>query len=321
MEGMFLPILAAGAVALLVFVVAQFVGTMLNPDKRKLKERLTGDGRLDDKSPNAQRNIVLQQQPQGLGSILIQYSFFDKLEKMLRYASPEMTLTRFVTIALGVGVSVLVITLLVTQSLIVAGVAGAIGIYGPCIWLSRKGATRQKMIGDQLPEGLDFLGRILKAGHSLSTGLQMLADELPKPLAGEFRRTYDQHSLGQSMEDSLRDMATRIDSTDFAFFVTAVLIQRQTGGDLSEVLGNISSMIRQRIRLQQHVRAKTAEGRFTGYILAAFPAVMFVIAYALNREYAGVLINTNIGLTMLGVAFGLQLMGLYCIRRITTVEV
>jgi tight adherence protein B len=116
-------------------------------------------------------------------------------------------------------------------------------------------------------------------------------------------------------------MSKRIESTDFAFFVTAVLIQRQTGGDLSEVLGNISGMIRQRIRLQQHVKAKTAEGRFTGYILSAFPAVMFVISYSLNPEYAGVLIKTNIGLMLLGIAFGLQMLGLFFIKKITTVTV
>ena len=116
-------------------------------------------------------------------------------------------------------------------------------------------------------------------------------------------------------------MALRIESTDFAFFITAVLIQRQTGGDLSEVLKNISGMIRQRIRLQQHVKAKTAEGRFTGYILSAFPGVMFCIAYTLNPQYAGVLIHTSTGLMLLGIAFGLQLMGLYFIKKITTVTV
>jgi tight adherence protein B len=195
------------------------------------------------------------------------------------------------------------------------------GVYGPCVWLSNKRARRQRLLVDQLPEALDFLGRILKAGHSLSTGLQMMAEELPQPLATEFRRAYDAHSLGQAMDECLKDMAKRIDSTDFAFFVTAVLIQRQTGGDLSEVLDNISGMIRQRIRLQQHVKAKTAEGRFTGYILAGFPAVMFVIAYSLNPSYAGVLIHTTTGLMLLAVAFGLQIIGLYFIKKITTVAV
>jgi tight adherence protein B len=124
-----------------------------------------------------------------------------------------------------------------------------------------------------------------------------------------------------SMDDSLKDMATRIESTDFAFFVTAVLIQRQTGGDLSEVLENISGMIRQRIRLQQHVKAKTAEGRFTGYILSAVPALMFVVASMLNPDYTGVLWKTSTGMWLLGTAFGLTLMGLYFIKRITTVRV
>jgi tight adherence protein B len=240
---------------------------------------------------------------------------------MLIYAVPELSLGRFTAIACGIGAGAIMITWLITASTLVALVAGALGIYAPCIWLSNKRSRRQRLLADQLPEALDFLSRILKAGHSLSTGLQMMAEELPQPMAGEFRRAYDQHTLGLSLENSLRDASKRIDSTDFAFFVTAVLIQRQTGGDLSEVLGNISGMIRQRIRLQAHVKAKTAEGRFTGYILSAFPAVMFVIAYSLNPDYAGVLIRTNTGLMLLAVALGLQVIGLYFIKKITTVNV
>jgi tight adherence protein B len=100
-----------------------------------------------------------------------------------------------------------------------------------------------------------------------------------------------------------------------------VLIQRQSGGDLSEVLKNISGMIRQRIRLQMHVKAKTAEGRFTGYILVAFPAVMFMIAYTMNPDYAGMLVHTKTGIELLGTAFGLSMLGLFFIRQITTVKV
>jgi tight adherence protein B len=182
-------------------------------------------------------------------------------------------------------------------------------------------SVRQSSLSNQLPEALDFLSRVLKAGHSLSTGLQMMSEEIPKPLGQEFRRAYDQHSLGMSMEDSLKDMSVRIESTDFAFFVTATLIQRQTGGDLSEVLNNISGMIRQRIRLAQNVKAKTAEGRFTGYLLSAFPAVMFVIASILNPEYTSVLWKTTTGMALLTVAFVLMLSGLFVIKKITTVRV
>jgi tight adherence protein B len=321
MDGMMLPIIAAAAVMLLVFSVTQIVASLADPEKRKLKQRLTTDGQGGSAAAGIQSHITLQQEETGLSSLLVRWSFLDGINRMLVHAYPEMVLSKFVAIALSLGLAVGGVTFAVTQVKIVASVAFAIGIYMPCVWLSHKRNSRQRMLADQLPEALDFLSRILRAGHSLSTGLQMMADELAQPLAAEFRRAYDQHSLGQSLEDCLKDMPKRIESTDFAFFVTAVMIQRQTGGDLSEVLGNISDMIRQRIRLQQHVKAKTAEGRFTGYILSAFPAVMFVIAYTLNPGYAGVLITTNIGLTLLGVALGLQLLGLFFIKKITTVIV
>jgi tight adherence protein B len=320
MEGMLLPIIAAVAVMLLVISAAQAIAGLTDPEKRKLKQRLSSEGRADVASA-VQRNIMLQQDAGGVANVLTRWSFFARLNRILVQAYPEMTLSKFVSVAAGIGLVVFSVAILITQSALVAGVAGAIGIYVPCLWLGSKRSRRQKQLAEQLPEALDFLSRILRAGHSLSTGLQMMGEELPQPLAGEFRRAYDQHSLGSPMEDCLKDVAHRIESTDFAFFVTAVLIQRQTGGDLSEVLGNISGMIRQRIRLQQHVKAKTAEGRFTGYVLAAFPAVMFVILSMLKPDYGDVLLRTSTGQTFLGVAFALEMSGLYLIRKITTVTV
>ncbi len=148
----------------------------------------------------------------------------------------------------------------------------------------------------------------------------MMAEELPKPLCEEIRRCYDQHSLGQALEDALKETALRVESNDFAFFVTALLISRQTGGDLSEVLKNISGMIRGRVRLAQQVKAKTAEGRFTGYILVAFPGLMFFLCYIQNPEYSGKLLHGT-GLYFLGTALGLQMLGLFTIKKITTIKV
>jgi tight adherence protein B len=320
MQSTYLPILIAAAVMMLVFGITQIIAALADSSRRRLTQRLTGEGASSTTSAT-QQSLTLHQEDDALSSLLSQFRLFEKLQSMLIYAAPELQLSRFTMIAAGVGMGAMMVTFVMTDSLIVSLVAFALGIYAPCVWLSNKRSRRQRLLAEQLPEALDFLSRILKAGHSLSTGLQMMADELPRPLATEFRRCYDQHSLGQPLEASLRDASKRIDSTDFAFFVTAVLIQRQTGGDLSEVLGNISDMIRQRTRLQQHVKAKTAEGRFTGYILAAFPAVMFVIAYSLNPNYAGVLIRTNTGLMLLGIALGLQIIGLYFIKKITTVAV
>jgi tight adherence protein B len=210
---------------------------------------------------------------------------------------------------------------LITAGIIVSLVGAVLGGTVPFLVLMNKRNKRQRQIADQLPDALDFLGRALRAGHSMITAFQMMSDELPEPISGEFRRVFDQHSLGAPLEDCLRAAAMRVESTDFAFFVTSALIQRQTGGDMSEVLNNITGMIRARVRLQQHVKAKTAEGRFTGYILSAFPALMFVLSYCLNKEYAGRLLEDATGMCLLGGALGLQLLGLFVIRKLTTVQV
>jgi tight adherence protein B len=319
---MLLPTLVAGAVALLVYAAAQVTGVLTNADRRKLQQRLASDvGNAATSSSSVRSAVLTEQEHDILAGALSRFSFFDGLKRRLVHAYPETTLTRFLLIVGGIKLASFSVVFLVTDSLIVSTVAAAIGGWVPMLAVTHRRNNRQRLLADQLPEALDFLSRILRAGHSLSTGLQMMGQELPHPLAAEFARAYDQHSLGMSIEDSLKDTAARIESTDFAFFVTAVLIQRQTGGDLSEVLGNISGMIRQRIRLQQHVKAKTAEGRFTGYILSAFPAVMFVLSYMLNPDYAGVLIKTDTGLMLLGGALGLQMLGLYVIKKITTVNV
>lgn len=330
METILLPILVAFAVASLVYAVGQALRSSLDGSKRKLTQRLNGegpagsggggDGRAADAEGKPARSIV-QSQATGLEARLIRHALFAGIHKSLLQAFPEMKLIRLLQLMAAAAVGPFALVFGLTQSLLVATVAGVVGCYVPLAFVTARRNRRQRVLASQLPEALDFLARVLRAGHSFSTGLQMMGEELPEPLAAEFRRAYAQHSLGVSLEDALKETAERIDSGDFAFFVTATLIQRQTGGDLGEVLGNISGMIRQRSRLQQQVKAKTAEGRFTGYILSGFPAVMFVLVYTMNPEYAGVLVNTTEGVTLLGVALGLQMLGLLAIRKITTVHV
>ena len=322
MDGMLLPILVAAAVATFVWAVVAAVTGSGRGTRRKLAQRLSVEGRQDGSAGAlGNRSILVQLEITGLPEFLVRRPFIQRLNRHLIQAYPERTLPRFLGTAAVAALACGGVTLLVTTSVPVGLAVGAAAGYVPFFLLGAKRAKRQRQIAIQLPEALDFLTRILRAGHSLSTGLQMMGDELPQPLSGEFRKAYEQHSLGLSLEDSLRETAVRIESSDFAFFVTAVLIQRQTGGDLSEVLKNISGMIRGRVRLSQHVKSKTAEGRFTGYVLVAFPAVMFLISYYLNPEYAGVLINDPGGRMLLGVAIGLQMLGLFAIRKLTTVKV
>lgn len=321
MDGSLLYILIAAVAGLFAFGVICLVQGLTDGSKRKLSERLAGDERMDATNATRRSIVIQQMESGGLPPSLARNAMLQSLHQRLIQAFPDLAVSRFLLIAAGGAFLALLITWVVADSVFAGAIAGAIAGYLPFFVLNSKRNKRQKLIAEQLPEALDFLSRILRAGHSLTTGLQMMGEELPQPMATEFRRCYGQHSLGQPLEDSLKDMATRIESTDFAFFVTAVLIQRQTGGDLSEVLTNISGMIRQRIRLQQHVKAKTAEGRFTGYILVAFPAVMFLLAWSMNPAYAGILLHTSKGIMLLSTAFGLQMLGLWAIRKLTTVKV
>ena len=332
MESLYVPILIAAAVALFVSGVASAARTVLNSEKRNLQQRLREDPRKGMSgggggggggvsSPLPLSITRENYEAAGASALLTRWSPLEDLHRMVVQAFPSMNVATFVVIAALAAFLTFCFGMLMTRNTVIASVAALLGGYAPFLLLSQKRAHRQRLLAMQLPEALDFLARVLQAGHSFSTGIQMMSEELPDPLRGEFLRCYEQHSLGQPLEDSLKDMATRIESTDFAFFITAVLIQRQTGGDLSEVLKNISSMIRQRIRLAQNVKAKTAEGRFTGYILVAFPMVMFVVVSFLNPSYTRNLTDTSTGQRMLMVAFGLQLLGLWAIRKLTTVKV
>lgn len=320
MDDTLLYILIVAVFGLFGWGVTCLVGGLTDGRKRKLHDRLTGEDRVDPLAA-ARRSVVQQRAATGLPPWLNDRAFIIWLQRRLVQAFPDWSLRKFLYVAVGLSSGMFLVTWVMADSAAIGAVAGVVGLYAPLFLVNSRRTKRQKLLAVQIPDALDFLSRILRAGHSLTTGLQMMGEELPKPIGEEFRRCYDQHSLGQPLDDCLKGVSGRIESTDFAFFVTAVLIQRQSGGDLSEVLNNISGMIRQRIRLQQHVKAKTAEGRFTGYILVAFPAVMFLIAYVLNPGYAGILVTTSTGRMLLMVSFGLCCLGLYAIRKITTVKV
>jgi tight adherence protein B len=320
MDEQLLTILVVLIVAMIAFGLFQIGAGLLKGNRRRLKQRLVTGG---DSSVLAElpRSISVRINGGGTTGLLIQYAFFRNLYKRLHQAFPEVTLTQFLMVAGALSSVAFTTGLLVSGSPLVGLCAGAGFGYAPFWVVESQRQRRIRKITEQLPEALDFMSRVLRAGHSLGTALRMMGEELPNPLADEFRRCYAQHSLGQPLEDCLKDMTARVESTDFAFFVTAVVIQRQTGGDLSNVLGNISGMVRQRVRLVSQTKAKTAEGRFTGYILVAFPVIMFFLAYFMNPHYAGTLLHTESGRYLLGTAIGLEVIGLVAIRKITTIRV
>jgi tight adherence protein B len=299
------------------WIVTQLISWIATRNKQRLQERI---GAFREDGTPISHSIVLPKTNDDLDQALAKKSLFRGLKRKLAQAYPDVGLTRFLLIALILALAAFGCMAIVTNSLGIGIVcAGMMGLL-PFVQLSIRHGKRRRMIEDQLPESLDFLARILRAGHSLATALQMAGDELPDPLASEFALCYAKHSLGQPLEDVLKEMAQRMDVTDVSFFVTAVLIQRQTGGDLAEVLKNIAGMVRSRIRLQQHVKAITAEGRLVGGILLVLPFIFLVILYLVNPGYAGVLFTTPEGRYLLLGGICLQLLGLYSIRRIVRVE-
>jgi tight adherence protein B len=319
LESFILPVLIALAVGSGIWGA---LGLVNGPGrgKRRLAQRLGHEAGAEQDIAEQFKPILRVTDVAGVPAWVARLPAVQNLNRKLAAAAPGASLGRFLLLAGTMAGSTFFVAYGIGGSTVVSAAGAAAAGYLPVFYLNAKRAKRQRQMADQLPEALDFLSRVLRAGHSFSTGLQMMSDELPQPLAGEFRRCYDQHSLGQPLDEALKDTAGRVENTDFAFFVTALLIQRQTGGDLSEVLHNISGMIRGRTRLQQQVRSKTAEGRFTGYILVAFPAVMFALCYTQNPDYCNKLLVGD-GRYFLATAVGLQLAGLFAINKITTIRV
>jgi tight adherence protein B len=200
-------------------------------------------------------------------------------------------------------------------------VAAAFAGAAPSAFLMHRRTQRLKRFEEQFPEALDLLARAIRAGHAFQTALGMVADELTDPVGPEFRKTFDQQNFGLPLRDAMNEMAARLGILDVRFFVTAVLIQRDTGGNLSEILENLAHVVRERFKIRRQVRVHTAHGRFTGYVLLALPAALGVALSVINPEHMAVLFQERMGQTMLLGAVVMQTIGFFWIRQVIKIEV
>jgi tight adherence protein B len=191
----------------------------------------------------------------------------------------------------------------------------------PMLWVVLRRRRRLKAFGSQLPDAMEMLSRSLRAGQSLGFGFDMVAQEMSDPIGKEFGRIFEEQNLGVPMEESLRGMGDRIPNVDLQFFVTAVILQRQTGGDLAEILDKIGALIRQRFQIWGQVQALTGEGRLSGVVLIALPFLLFAAVYQLNPDYISVLFTDTMGKQMLAIALFLQLLGALMIKKIVNIKV
>lgn len=191
----------------------------------------------------------------------------------------------------------------------------------PFFWLLFKRKSRWGKFGKQLPEALELMGRGLRAGHSLQAGFQLVGEEMGEPIGSEFMRVFEEQNLGVKLETALKTMTERIPNLDLKFFATAIALQRQTGGDLAEILDKIGRLIRERYQIFGQIQALTGEGRLSGIVLMALPPLLLVVMLRLNYNYTMMLFNDPMGQQMLAVAVVLQIVGALVIRKIINIKV
>jgi tight adherence protein B len=191
----------------------------------------------------------------------------------------------------------------------------------PFMYLLNRRSSRIKKFEEQFPEALDLLSRAVRAGHAFQTAMGMVADELSEPVGPEFKKAFDRQNFGLPLREALDEMALRIGNLDVRFFVTAVLIQRDTGGNLSEILDNLAHVVRERFKVLRQVRVHTAHGRFTGYVLLTLPAFLAVALSFINPDHMQLLFRERMGQMMLMGAMVLQAVGYVWITRVIKIEV
>jgi tight adherence protein B len=246
---------------------------------------------------------------------------FQDLDLMMEQAGMKGHLPLFLMSTIGLPVALGLATLALTRLWPAAMLAAFVGAILPYMVVRRRRTKRLYAFEEFLPEAIDLLGRAIRAGHPLSAGMKMVADETSEPIASEFRRTHEENRFGLPFEDALLAMADRVSIVDVRILVTAILIQREVGGNLAEVLDNLATVIRMRFTIRRQLRVYTAQGRFSGYVLGVLPIAVGAAIYNLNPPYITLLFTDPLGKLMLLIAVVFQIIGLLWIRKIIDIEI
>lgn len=311
---------------MLAYALFNLVADLRKAESKKVSRRLREADGADGASAReaAIKASILRRRDQAETSfsrVLSSLSFVPALQRMLERAALEWSAPKVLLHLLGAASGMYIAAHFLGQSIWVCASLAGVAIIGPLVAIYVKMRMRLSKFMNQLPDVFELMSQALRAGHSLPNAILVVSQQLPDPVATEFARVFHEQNLGIKIDDALRDMATRVGLMDVRFFVTAVLIQRQTGGDLAEVLDNISGVIRDRIKLFGSVKALTAEGRLSGYVLLALPVVVFLVELIINPNYADVMIQEEIGQYALIGAGISQLLGLAMIQKIVNIKV
>jgi tight adherence protein B len=314
--------LAVGmAVVSLAFLAESLREVRRRRDFKRQLESVTGKDVLGGDSPLTKSVLRAGESDSPFDSLLTSFPQVRDLKVLLEQADLAWTPGTFLTISFGLAAALSASAFILSQNVVPTAIAGLAGLAFPLMYVRRLKNRRIRRFEEQFPEAIDLLGRSIRAGHAFPTGLKVVGEESPEPMATEFRQIFDEQKFGLPLEDSLLGLADRIDLVDVRIFVTAILIQREVGGNLAEILDKIAYTIRERFTLQRQIRVYTAQGRLTGYILAAMPILLGLAITALNPEYMAILFEDPMGKVLIAAAAVLQFLGFLLIRRIIDIEI
>ncbi len=303
-------------------------GALRTADVDRIRERLAGTSKDKKKKLEAVAaapKSLIEAEDQSTGRMAVRllqkYQVHHKLQELLEQAGLRWHVARLVHACMGCFLIGYLVAWLVADLRSFGLLAGAAAATFPFLYVIRTRATRLHKFEEQFPESLEFVARSMRAGHAFSVSLEMLHREFQEPLSGEFRRTFEEHNLGLPLETALQKLAKRVPLLDVHFFVSAVLLQKRTGGNLAEILDKLAYVIRERFKLRGRIKAISAHGKMTGTALTLIPVGVGVIMFYVNPYYANFFLNDEVGHYLIGGAVLLQLIGYAVIQKIVSIEV
>ena len=256
----------------------------------------------------------------GLDQMVERMSIIGPIQSLIKQADVKITIPTFLFLSAMCFVAAYVGIFLALRFHLVALGVGAIAMFIPLFYVQHKRDSRFWKFEEQFPESIDLIAQALRAGHAFTTALAMVAEEIPAPVGTEFRLLYDRQNYGMPLDEAMKDLADRIPLLDARFFVTAVLMQRETGGNLAEVLDNLAKVIRERFQVKRQVRVLTAHGRITGWVLTAFPPALALAMFIMSPGHLNVMVEDPLGIRMIVGAVAMQIIGTLLIRKLFNIE-
>lgn len=323
MDYLYYLFVVLGFLAVVLFLEGVYLAwnAYTGPEAKRIEKRLQAmSAGANQKSTSLIKQRMLAQTP-GVERFLLLIPRVHQLDRLILQSGIRFSALQFLGLMLLSVLGGLLISYMLRLPVLMMIAAGAVGGILPLLYLQGSKHNRMNVIEEQLPNALDLLGRAMMAGHAFPSGLQMVGSEMPDPIASEFRIVFDEINYGISTQEALINLTTRVPSTDLSYFVIAVLIQRETGGNLAELLSNISQLIRARLKLMGTVRVLSAEGRLSAWILTLLPFVLGLVLHLMNPEFLSVLWTDPMGQKMVAVALLMMVIGIFAMWRIIKIRV